>query len=270
VSELETVTTPHGDAPDTIEGLDALLRTSERTLEEERRWRKDRVAGALRLLAKFGMNDGAAGHITARDPEDPETFWVNPAVKDFARMRASDLLLVDAEGTVRSGSGILNRAAFAIHSRLHRARPDVVAAAHAHSTYGKIWSTTGRLLDPLTQDACAFYGTHRVFADYTGVVLDVGEGDRIAEALGTGKAIILRNHGLLTVGSSVEAAAWSFIAMEQACHVQVMAEAIGTPVAMDPAMAALTAGQVGSAGASKAQFDMYWDTLVADDSSFLS
>jgi ribulose-5-phosphate 4-epimerase/fuculose-1-phosphate aldolase len=252
-----------------IDGLDTVLASGQRTLEQERLWRKQRVAGALRLLAKFGMNDGAAGHITARDPEDPDAFWVNPALKDFATICASDLLLVDGHGTVRHGKGPLNLAAFAIHSRLHRARPDVVAAAHAHSTYGKIWSTTGRLLDPLTQDACAFYGSHGVFADYTGVVLDVEEGDRIAEALGSGKAVILRNHGLLTVGSTVEEAGWSFIAMEQACHVQVMAEAIGKPLQMDPAMATLTASQVGSAAASKAQFDMYWDTLVADDSSVL-
>jgi ribulose-5-phosphate 4-epimerase/fuculose-1-phosphate aldolase len=252
-----------------IDGLDTVLASAQRTLEQERLWRKQRVAGALRLLAKFGMNDGAAGHITARDPADPDTFWVNPALKDFATICASDLLLVDGHGTVRHGKGPLNLAAFAIHSRLHRARPDVVAAAHAHSTYGKIWSTTGRLLDPLTQDACAFYGSHGVFADYTGVVLDVEEGDRIAEALGSGKAVILRNHGLLTVGSTVEEAGWSFIAMEQACHVQVMAEAIGKPLQMDPAMATLTASQVGSAAASKAQFDMYWDTLVADDSSVL-
>jgi ribulose-5-phosphate 4-epimerase/fuculose-1-phosphate aldolase len=270
MSNLQTIT---DGASESIGGLDGLLhsgeRAGERTCEQERRWRKERVAGALRLLARFGMNDGAAGHITARDPEDPDTFWVNPALKNFATMRVSDLLLVDADGLVREGDGPLNRAAFAIHSRLHRARPDVVAAAHAHSTYGKIWSTTGRPLDPLTQDACAFYGSHGVFADYTGVVLDLEEGDRIAEALGTGKAVILRNHGLLTVGATVEEAAWSFIAMEQACHVQVMAEAIGTPVQMQPAMAALTAGQVGSAAVSKAQFDMHWDTLVADDSSVL-
>jgi ribulose-5-phosphate 4-epimerase/fuculose-1-phosphate aldolase len=146
----------------------------------------------------------------------------------------------------------------------------VIAAAHAHSTYGKIWSTTGRLLDPLTQDACAFYGSHSVYADYTGVVLDVEEGDRIADALGAGKAVILLNHGLLTVGTSVEEAAWLFVAMEQACHVQVMAEAIGTPLQIEPSMAAMTEGQVGSAIASRAQFDMQWEALVADDGSFLS
>jgi len=138
MSNLQTIT---DGASESIEGLDGLLpsgeRPGERTCEEERRWRRERVAGALRLLARFGMNDGAAGHITARDPEDPDTFWVNPALKNFATMCVSDLLLIDADGGVREGDGPLNRAAFAIRSRLHQARPDVVAAAHAHSTYGK-------------------------------------------------------------------------------------------------------------------------------------
>ena len=270
MAQLDTVNERTEAATLTITTPDALLQCEIRTIEEERRWRKERVAGALRLLAKFGMNDGAAGHITARDPEDPDCFWVNSALKNFATIRVSDLMLVDADGRVRKGEGILNQAAFAIHSRIHRARPEVIAAAHAHSTYGKIWSTTGRLLDPLTQDACAFYGSHSVYADYTGVVLDVEEGDRIADALGAGKAVILRNHGLLTVGTSVEEAAWLFVAMEQACHVQVMAEAIGTPLQIEPSMAAMTEGQVGSAIASRAQFDMQWEALVADDGSFLS
>src|SRR3954468_3773446 len=100
----------------------------------------------------------------------------------------------------------LNRAAFAIHSELHKARPDVVAAAHSHSLYGKAWSTLGRLLDPLTQDAAAFYEDHALFQEFSGVVLDTSEGEKIAHALGSKKAVILQNHGILTVGQTVEAA----------------------------------------------------------------
>jgi ribulose-5-phosphate 4-epimerase/fuculose-1-phosphate aldolase len=93
---------------------------------------------------------------------------VNPAGLHFADVRVSDLLLVDAAGTVLEGDRPLNLAAFAIHSRIHRARPDVIAAAHAHSMYGKAWSATGRLLRPITQDACAFYKDHAV-VKYGGV-----------------------------------------------------------------------------------------------------
>ena len=81
-------------------------------------------------------------------------------------------------------TGFVNNAAFAIHSRLHMNHPDLNAAAHSHSMYGKTFSTMGRLLEPITQDSCAFYDNHVLFDDYTGVVLDTSEGDRIAEALG--------------------------------------------------------------------------------------
>jgi ribulose-5-phosphate 4-epimerase/fuculose-1-phosphate aldolase len=153
----------------------------------------------------------------------------------FGHIRSSDLLCVDRDGTVVEGDWPRNRAAFAIHSRVHAARPDVVAAAHAHSVYGKTWSALGRILDPITQDACAFYDDHELFDDYTGVVLAVKEGKRIAHALGEHKAVILRNHGLLTVGHSVDEAAWWFITMERSCQAQLMAEAAGSPSSSIPA-----------------------------------
>src|SRR5207248_11142817 len=110
---------------------------------------------------------------------------------------------------------------------VHAARPDVMAAAHAHSIYGKSWSALGRTLDPITQDVCAFYEDHALFDDYTGVVLDVEEGKRLAHALGDSKAVILRNHGLLTVGRAVDEADFWFITMERYGQVQLMAVAVG-------------------------------------------
>jgi hypothetical protein len=98
----------------------------------------------------------------------------------------------------------------------------------------------GRTLDPITQDVCAFYEDHAVFDDYTGVVLDLEEGKRIAHALGDNKAAILRNHGLLTVGHSVDEAVWWFITMERSCQAQLLASSAGTPVLIDPDMARLT------------------------------
>ena len=147
---------------------------------------------------------------------------------------------------VVEGDKPVNTAAFVIHSQIHASRPDVVAAAHAHSVYGKSWSALGRPLEPITQDVCAFFEDHAVFDDYTGVVLDLEEGKRIAHALGGNKAAILRNHGLLTVGHTVEEAAWWFITMERSCQAQLLASAAGTPVQISPEMARLTATQVGS------------------------
>jgi len=224
----------------------ALLPEEGRTIEEERLHRKQNLAAAFRLFSRFGFDEGVAGHITARDPELTDHFWVNPFGMHFGHIRVSDLMLVNHDGTVVEGDRPLNTAAFAIHSQVHAARPDVISAAHSHSVYGKTWSTLARLLDPITQDACAFYDDHALFDQYSGVVLDIEEGKRIAHSLDDSKAVILRNHGLLTVGHSVEEAAWWFITMERSCQAQLLAEAAGTPVLIDDDSATLTASQVGS------------------------
>ena len=234
------------------------------SFEEERSHRKQRLAAAFRMFSKAGFDEGVAGHITARDPERTDHFWVNPFGMHFSQIRVSDLILVNDRGDVVEGGRPVNAAAFAIHSQVHRARPDVIAAAHAHSLYGKSWSSLGRLLDPITQDACAFYGDHALFDDYTGVVLDLEEGKRISAALGQRKAVILRNHGLLTVGQSVDEAAWWFLTMERSCQAQLLAEAAGTPVLIDDAAAELTASQVGSRAAGWFSFQPIWDRITRE------
>ena len=109
---------------------------------------------------------------------------------------------------------------------------------------------------------CAFHDDHALFDDYTGVVLDVEEGKRIAHALGDNKAAILRNHGLLTVGHSVDEAAWWFITMERSCQAQLLAQAAGEPVLIDPDQATKTAGQVGSHGAGWLSFQPLFDQII--------
>lgn len=231
-------------------------------VEEERRHRKERMAAAFRLFSLFGFDEGVAGHITARDPELSDHFWVNPFGMHFSQIRVSDLILVNHRGEVVEGNRPVNGAAFAIHSQVHAARPDVIAAAHAHSVYGKTWSALGRLLDPITQDACAFYKDHALFDDYTGVVLDLEEGRRIGKALGNHKAVILRNHGLLTVGRTVEEAAWWFITMERSCQAQLMAEAAGKPILIEDEHAEVTRGQVGTELAGWFSFQPLWDKIT--------
>lgn len=239
------------------------------SVEDERRHIKQRMAAAFRLFDRFGFNEGVAGHLTARDPERRDCFWVNPFGLSFGLIRASDLILVDHEGKVVEGDWPVNTAAFAIHSQVHAARPDVNSAAHTHSRFGRAWSTLGRLLDPLTQDACTFYEDHGLFDDYTGVVLDTEEGKRIAHALGGHKAVILRNHGILTVGGTVDEAAWTYITMERTCEVQLLAEAAGTPVSIDPEMARRTHDQVGHPMACWLSFQPLYDKIVAEQPDLL-
>lgn len=239
------------------------------SVEEERLHRKQRLAAGFRLFARFGYDEGVAGHITARDPGEPDTFWVNPFAVDFSQVCVSNLIRVDGTGQVVEGDFPVNTAAFAIHSQVHQARPDVMAAAHSHSVHGKAWSALGRKLDPITQDSCAFYEDHGLFDDYTGVVLDLEEGKRIAAALGDSKAVILRNHGLLTVGATVDAAVWWFIAMDRSCHAQLMAQAAGPLVLIDPDQARLTHGQVGLELAGWFSFQPLYDRIVAAEPDLL-
>jgi ribulose-5-phosphate 4-epimerase/fuculose-1-phosphate aldolase len=239
------------------------------TVEEERQHRKQRLAAAFRLFGHFGFDEGVAGHITARDPELHDHFWVNPLAMNFKQIRVKDLLLINSEGEVVEGNWPLNAAAFVIHSQIHAARLDVVSAAHAHSVHGKAWSSLRRTLDPLTQDACAFYQDHALFDDYTGVVLDLEEGKHIAHALGGCKAAILANHGLLTVGHTVDEAAWWFITMERSCQAQLLAEGAGTPVLIDRDQAEKTAQQVGGHRAGWLSFQPLYDWIVAQQPDLL-
>jgi ribulose-5-phosphate 4-epimerase/fuculose-1-phosphate aldolase len=237
------------------------------TIELERLYRKQRLAAAFRLFGRFGYDHGGAGHITVRDPQFTDSFWLNPAGVHFGHIRVSDLMRVDHRGEILEAGEVrrLNRAAFAIHSTLHAARPDVLAAAHSHSLYGKAWSSLGKLLDPLTQDSCAFYEDHAIFSDFSGVVLDTSEGEKIAVALGTKKAVILQNHGLLTVGATLEASVWRYIAFENACHAQLLAEAAGTPKPIPHDVARHTAKQVGGDSGSFYAFQPYFDVVSREE-----
>jgi ribulose-5-phosphate 4-epimerase/fuculose-1-phosphate aldolase len=239
------------------------------SVEDERLHRKQRLAAAFRLFSKFGFEEGVAGHITARDPEHTDTFWVNPFAMHFGHISVSDLIRVNEHGDVVEGDQPVNAAAFAIHSSVHAARPDVVAAAHTHSVHGKSWSSLARLLDPLTQDACAFYEDHSLFDDYTGVVVDVEEGKRIAAALGENKAVILRNHGLLTVGHSVDEAAFWFVTMERTCQAQLLAEAAGTPHKIGLEDAQLTRSQIGGHYAGWLNFQPLYQRIVREQPDLL-
>ncbi|MGI9030770.1 MAG: class II aldolase/adducin family protein [Ilumatobacteraceae bacterium] len=236
------------------------------TVEEERLHRKQKLAGALRIFGRFGFGEGVAGHITVRDPEFPDCFWVNPFGLSFRHMRVTDLILVNHSGDVVYGDQPVNRAAFVIHSAIHQARPDVVAAAHSHSPYGKSFSSLGIPLAPLTQDACIFYGDHTVITEQGGaVVFDLAAGKELAAAFPTGKAAIHQNHGLFTVGQTVDEAVFWFITMERSCQAQLMAMAAGEPKEVRPEYAEYTAQQTGFPLAGWFSFQPLWQEICRTD-----
>ncbi|KAF2642646.1 class II aldolase/adducin domain-containing protein [Massarina eburnea CBS 473.64] len=194
---------------------------------KERAYLKGRLAAAFRIFGKYGFDEGVAGHITLRDPVNPKTFWVNPFGTAFSLIKSSDLILVDENGDVIDGGSnrLLNTAAYMIHHAVHEARPDVICAAHSHSIYGRTFCTLGKKLDTTTQDSCAFHDDHVVYNSFNGIVLAAEEGQNIAKALGPHKAALLQNHGLLTVGHSIEEAVFWFISLEKCCHSQLLADA---------------------------------------------
>ncbi|EXJ82087.1 L-fuculose-phosphate aldolase [Capronia coronata CBS 617.96] len=194
--------------------------------EAERTWAKQHMAAAFRTFARLGWADGASGHISLRDPVNPDWFWINPYAKHFAQMKASDLVLVDHHGRpVQPTPHKVNAAGFIIHSSIHRARPDIHAACHMHSPAGRAWSTFGKGIEMLNQDTCMFYKNLAVYEGFGGIVLAEEEGLRLAGALGKDCwNLILQNHGLLTCGSTVDEAAAYFIALERACENQILAE----------------------------------------------
>ncbi|KAF4922933.1 Meiotically up-regulated gene 14 protein [Colletotrichum viniferum] len=168
--------------------------------QSHRQWQLEHMAAAFRHWYREGYIEGMSGHISVRDPEFPNAFWTNPLGRHFGLLKVSDMILVGLDGAVLGGSRAPpNTAGFLIHASVHKARPDAYAfRQYAHSVY----NSSG------------------------GVVLSSEEGDRIAAALGpNGKGCILRNHGILTVGQTVDEAAFLFTSMERSCQVQLSAEA---------------------------------------------
>jgi ribulose-5-phosphate 4-epimerase/fuculose-1-phosphate aldolase len=188
---------------------------------EERRERQRQLVLGYRLFGALRWGDTGDGHISARDPERTDHFWLLGYGVPFNHAAAEDLVLVSPSGEVVEGRHEINPTAHYIHTPIHEARPDVVSAAHTHTQWGTPFAAQARRLEPITQEACAFHGDHALFDDEEVNIASTDGGKRIAVALGAAKAVILRNHGLLTVGASVgEAVGW-FVLLERAAEAAV-------------------------------------------------
>jgi len=253
-----------------ISGLVPSGPDSVENFEEERLHRKQRLAAGLRILGRLRLAEGVAGHVTVRDPEYPDRFWVNPFGKNFKLMKVSDLICVDQNGEVVEGDKPVNAAAFAIHSQLHTSRPDILAAAHCHSMYGRTFSSLGKPLKMITQDDTMFYNDVALCSAGSGaVVLDAEVGKAMAASLGEKKALIHQNHGLITTGGSVDAAIWWFVALERSCQSQLLAESAGDPIEIPDDLATSGYEQQGHDLAGWFQFQPWWEELLRDEPDFL-
>ncbi|MEK7320883.1 MAG: class II aldolase/adducin family protein, partial [Pseudomonadota bacterium] len=197
------------------------------------------LAACYRLVELYGMADMMANHISVRVPDEEDAFLINPYGMMYEEITASCLIKVDHAGNILSKPDFgslnygINKAGYVIHSAVHHARPEVACVIHTHSWASMAVSSLACGLLPVTQTAMRFLkiGYH----DYQGVVLDTAEQASLLEDLGKGEALILRNHGALTVGNTVgEAFNWMH-RLELACRSQVAAMSCNTPLQQVPA-----------------------------------
>jgi ribulose-5-phosphate 4-epimerase/fuculose-1-phosphate aldolase len=200
-----------------------------RSVEAERAHRKRMCAVGYRIFGAMRWGQLGDGHISARDPERTDHFWVLDWGVPFRFATVGDLVLVGPDGSVSDAdgrpTGAVNTAGYNIHAPLLAARPDVVSAAHTHTGYGTPWSANVAPFRAISQESCAFVFDQALFDDEEVEVLSTDGGKRIAAALGDRKFCILRNHGLLTVAPTVEGAVGFFVMAERVAEVHVKAPA---------------------------------------------
>jgi ribulose-5-phosphate 4-epimerase/fuculose-1-phosphate aldolase len=197
------------------------------------------LAALYRLLAHHRWTDFIYTHLSARLPGPQHHFLINKYGVNFQEMRASDLVKVDMDGNVVEdearglSSRDVNAAGFCIHSAVHMARPDLLCVVHTHTSAGIAVSAQKDGLLPLSQHACKFYG-RLAYHGYEGIALDLDERERLVADLGSHKAMILRNHGLLVGGASIAEAFHTIYMLERACAAQVDALAGGREIILPP------------------------------------
>lgn len=179
------------------------------------------LAACYRLIDVHGWCDQIYNHITARVPDEPEHFLINPFGLAYNEVCASNLVKIDLEGTVKDGSSYgINAAGYTIHSAIHGARHDAVCVLHTHTDASVAVSCLRDGFVPMTQGGLQFYN-RLSYHDYEGIALDLSERDRLVADLGDTWAMVLRNHGVLTLGETVSHAFSRLYYLEQACRVQL-------------------------------------------------
>jgi ribulose-5-phosphate 4-epimerase/fuculose-1-phosphate aldolase len=202
----------------------------------ERVLRED-LAAAYRLIARFGMDDLIFTHLSARLPGAGEPrLLINPYGMMFGEITASSLVVIDVEGNpVGDAAWPVNPAGFVIHSAIHMGRDDAHCVMHTHTLAGMAVAATADGILPLNQMSMEFVGRVPVH-EYEGIAADdnLSERDRLVRDLGDAPGMLLRNHGLLTVGRTVAEAFYHMYYLEMACRIQVAATSMNRPLSMPP------------------------------------
>jgi ribulose-5-phosphate 4-epimerase/fuculose-1-phosphate aldolase len=186
-----------------------------------------------RILVAEGQDDFTRGHISVRLPDDPTGFLMKPHSVGLDEITAANILTIGLDGEVIAGSGRRHSEVY-IHSEVYKARPDVSCVIHSHPPYGVALSATGRPMRALSQGGALFRDALGVYAESISLIRSAAMGAGVARALGPHRAALLKNHGVVVAGATIEEAVICALMLESAAKVQMIAEAAGEPAAEFP------------------------------------
>ena len=240
-------------------------------------WRlRVQLAAAYRMVEHFGWTELIYGHLTMRVPGPEKHFLINPYGLGYDEVTASNLLKIDIDGNIIGASTHrVNPAGFVIHSAVHAGREDAHCVMHTHTRAGMALAASGAGLLPVSMFATAFY--NRIgYHDYEGVSTNLDERGRLVRDLGAHNVLVLRNHGLLSVGHTIPEAFLHLYRLERAAQVQLDAQAMNHPLTIIPhGVAELSARQEndfaqldGSGGFGELEFAYLMRKMDRIDPSF--
>lgn len=187
---------------------------------------KQKLILAGRILVAEGVDDFTRGHISVRLPDDPARFYMKPHSIGFDEITLDNILTIDLDGKVVAGQGRRHSEVF-IHTEIYKARPDVQSVIHCHPPYAIALSVTGRPVRAFSQPSVLFHGALATYDASMRLIRTPGMGTGVAQALGPNRAVLLRSHGVATVGRSIEEATIVTLMLENAAMIQLAAEASG-------------------------------------------
>jgi L-fuculose-phosphate aldolase len=187
---------------------------------------KDRLIVAGKVLVSRGQDDFTRGHISFRLPDDPGLFFMKPHSIGLDEITMANILTIDLEGNVTAGAARRHSEVY-IHSEILKVRPDVNCVIHTHPTYATALSATTRTLKTYSQPGALFYEALGTYSDTINLIRSQAMGAGVARALGKGRGVLLKNHGIVVTGASIEEAVISTIMLENGAMVQLLAEAAG-------------------------------------------
>jgi L-fuculose-phosphate aldolase len=187
---------------------------------------KQKLIDAGRILEAQGQGDLTRGHVSVRVPGDPDHFFMKPHSHGFDEITPENIVVCNLDGEKVGGAGRRHSEVF-IHSEIFKARPDVMSVIHSHPTHAVALSATGQPLKMISQPSCHFADGVPYYTDTMNLIRTPDMGAGVARALGSSKAVLMRNHGVAVTGRSIDEAVVLALLLEDACKIQLMTEAAG-------------------------------------------